>query len=58
MPNEKKPLTAEDIYNVIMRQDFKDWHDKKLENHVSGWGNPTPTRGDIIADIKKMFAVD
>ena len=63
MPEEKnfspfKRITAEDLYEVIKTQTFEEWHNKRFENHISGWGNPSPTKEEILQDIRKMFKVD
>ena len=53
----KKVPNAEDIYNLLMSQDFDDWYRGDFEDCVVGEmeGKHKP---DILFDIAKMFKVD
>jgi len=44
------------ILDVLMTQEFKDWHDKEFDDYVKG-EDGAPTKDGILEQIKSVFRI-
>jgi hypothetical protein len=65
MPKAKtKKFTSDEVANKILetlsKQHFADWYssDGAFDNYLTGWGEPAPTKEQILTDIKKKFGLE